>query len=66
MWDYNEYPHYELKYMKFTLPSDSTLRDDLILLKNGNEDAASEAKIKLEELQRHDRKMRAQISGNDH
>lgn len=65
-WDYNDYVHYELKHMKFTLPSDSTLREDLIQLKNGNEDAASNAKTQLEEIQRHDRKLRAQATGNSH
>ena len=58
VWDCNDYPHYDLKYMKFTLPSDSALREDLIQLKNGDENAASEAKMKLEEIQRNDRKLR--------
>jgi sialic acid synthase SpsE len=66
VWDYNEFAHYDLKYMKFTLPSDSTIREDLVLLKSGNEQSASEAKTKLEELQRHDRKMRAEFGGSDH
>ena len=39
---------------------------DLIQLKNGNENAASDAKTKLEEIQRHDRKLRAQVDGNSH
>jgi hypothetical protein len=51
--------------MKYTLPSDSTIREDLALLKNGDEDAAGKAKVKLEELQRKDRKLRAQHSGKD-
>lgn len=44
--------------MAFTLPSDSTVRDDLVLLKSFKEDKAEDAKIRLEEVQRHDRKLR--------
>jgi hypothetical protein len=66
LWDYSQFAHYELKYTKFTLPSDSTLREDLKLLKTGNEEAASEAKLNLEEIQRRDRKLRAQTGGSSH
>jgi hypothetical protein len=52
--------------MKFTLQSDSTLREDLILLKSKNEELAGEAKCKLEEIQRRDRKLRAKYNGNEH
>jgi len=48
------------------LPSDSTLREDLKLLKSGNEDAASDAKVKLEEIQRRDRKLRSEMGGSSH
>ncbi len=65
-WDYNDYVHFELLRMKFTLPSDSTIREDLVLLKSGDVDAAGQAKVKLEELQRKDRKLRAKYSGKDH
>lgn len=44
--------------MKFTLPSDSTVRQDLIVFKNGSEEEADTVKIKLEEIQRKDRKLR--------
>jgi len=52
----NELP--ELEKMEFSLPSDSTLRADVILLKNGHEEYAQLAKIQLEENQRNDRKLR--------
>ena len=58
IWDNSDYPHYDLLRQKFTLNSDSTLRDDLILLKNHQEDEASKAKIRLEEIQRKDKKLR--------
>ena len=48
----------DLEKMEFTLPSDSTYREDLILLKNGMEDYAQQAKTELEEIQRKDRKLR--------
>jgi hypothetical protein len=38
----------------FTLPSDSLYREDILLYKNGHEDFAQEAKVYLEEVQRHD------------
>jgi hypothetical protein len=66
VWDYNEFAHYELKYMKFTLPSDSTLREDIIALKAGKEEEAGKAKVRLEEFQRKDRKLRSAFSGKDH
>jgi hypothetical protein len=44
--------------MAYTLPSDSTFREDLIWLKKGDEETAQKFKIKLEEIQRKDKKMR--------
>jgi hypothetical protein len=43
--------------MAYTLPSDSTFREDLNLLKK-DEEASQRYKIKLEEIQRNDRKLR--------
>jgi hypothetical protein len=40
------------------LKSCSTIREDRILLEQGNKESAQLAKEKLEELQRHDRKLR--------
>jgi hypothetical protein len=57
-WRQGEYELPELEKMSFTLPSDSTLRSDVILLKNGHEEFAQIAKIHLEEVQRNDRKLR--------
>jgi hypothetical protein len=48
----------QIEKMEFFLPSDSTLRPDVILLKNGHEEYAQLAKIHLEEIQRNDRKLR--------
>ncbi len=58
IWDYEDYKHFDLLRMAYTLPSDSTCREDLVLLRNGDEEKAGEAKIKLEEIQRRDRKLR--------
>jgi hypothetical protein len=44
--------------MDFILPSDSTVREDIILLKHGYQDLAQEAKSYLEEKQRYERKLR--------
>jgi hypothetical protein len=57
-WNYDDYKHYPLERMTFTLPSDSTFRDDSVLLKRGLIDEAENAKVKMEELQRKDRKLR--------
>jgi len=57
-WRQGDYELPELEKMSFTLPSDSTLRPDVILLKNGHEEFAQIAKIQLEEVQRNDKKLR--------
>jgi hypothetical protein len=44
--------------MKYTLPSDSTFREDIIYLKLKNEDMSQKTKVLLEEVQRNDRKLR--------
>lgn len=54
--DYNLLP---MERMEYTLPSDSSYRDDILLFKHGKEELAQEAKVNLEESQRHDRKLRA-------
>ncbi len=61
-WKYDPDAYPALKRMAFTLPSDSTFREDLIWLKKGDEDAAQRYKVKLEEIQRQDKKMREQYS----
>jgi hypothetical protein len=65
-WSWSDFVHFDLLRMAYTLPSDSTLREDLSLLKSGNEEAAGEAKVKLEDLQRKDRKLRAKYFGKGH
>ena len=47
-----------IEKMDFILPSDSTFREDLNWLKKGDEDMAQKFKVKLEEIQRNDRKLR--------
>jgi len=44
--------------MAFTLPSDSSFREDIIWWKKEDEDLAQRYKVKLEEIQRKDKKMR--------
>jgi hypothetical protein len=57
-WKQIDYTFPNFKRMAFTLPSDSTFREDLNWLKKGNEDMAQKFKVKLEEIQRNDRKLR--------
>lgn len=44
--------------MEFTLPSDARFRPDVILLRNGYEEYAQQAKMHLEDVQRNDKKLR--------
>lgn len=60
LWNKNDCTYEELKIMNFTLNSDSRYRDDILLYKKGDEFLGQEAKIYLEEIQRKDRKLRAQ------
>jgi len=57
-WQKDKLEHPTYKRMKFTLPSDSTFREDIIWLRKQNEDMAQKAKINLEEIQRGDKKNR--------
>jgi hypothetical protein len=50
--------------MSYTLPSDSLFREDCNLFKQGKIDEAEQAKIRMEELQRKDRKLRANNSSH--
>ncbi len=70
-WEYEKTYHPEFRRMRYTLPSDSTLREDINWLKHGNglnepsesnESCAQKAKIKLEEIQRNDKKLREKIT----
>lgn len=64
-WEHGKFQPYTIEKMKFTLPSDSLLRDDLLIKKKGNDDLSQQAKIKLEEVQRKDRKLRETIYNID-
>jgi hypothetical protein len=57
-WEYKEGVFPPLKRMALTLPSDSTFREDLIFWMKKDEDNAQRFKVKLEEIQRKDRKLR--------
>lgn len=57
-WEYQKDVFPAMKRMAFTLPSDSTFREDLIWLKQNDEDTSQKLKIKLEEIQRNDKKLR--------
>lgn len=58
LWEYSKFKCPEIRRMRFTLPSDSTFREDVIYLKLKNEDMSQKAKVILEEIQRNDRKLR--------
>jgi hypothetical protein len=57
-WEYSNYVFPKFKRMAYTLSSDSTFREDLIWLKKGDEDTAQKFKVKLEEVQRKDKRAR--------
>jgi len=57
-WEYTKYQCPPIRRMKFTLPSDSTFREDIIYQKLKDEDSAQKAKVLLEEIQRSDKKLR--------
>ena len=61
-WDHRYVPPSNVPFtqVKFhrVLPSDSEFREDLILLRDGDIDKAQLAKERLEEVQRHDRKLK--------
>lgn len=67
-WDYSTFGHYNLEREDndYILPSDSTKREDLIILKLGNETESQKAKVRLEEFQRKDRKLREAYGKKDH
>lgn len=48
----------KIEKMEFTLPSDSTLRSDILLYRNGHEAFAQINKMQLEDRQRKDRLLR--------
>ncbi len=58
-WKQGEVQLEPIEKMEFTLPSDSTFREDIMLLKHGYDDYAQLAKMNLENLQRVDVKLRS-------
>lgn len=63
LWDRKSSKYSKLLRCKYTLPSDCTLRSDLVNLRNNNKEKSQEEKIKLEEIQRNDRKLRVKYGG---
>ena len=61
-WKAGQYEFPKFYRSSYTLPSDSTFREDLVWFKTGDLDMAQKYKIKLEELQRNDRKLRGDTS----
>ena len=57
-WTKNNDDLLNLYFMEFTLPSDSTFREDVKLFKEGKEEEAQKIKEKYEQIQRDDRKLR--------
>jgi hypothetical protein len=58
-WEYQKYEFPSLRRMAYTLPSDSTFREDLNVWKvDKDEDKAQRLKVKFEEIQRKDKKLR--------
>ncbi len=64
-WKQGEAKFYPTERMEFTLPSDSGYRADIHLLRAGYDDYAQIAKTELEELQRHDKKLRETYHKNN-
>lgn len=60
-WKMGELQLNNMNKMNFTLPSDSRYRPDVLLLENRFEEYAQTAKTHLEEIQRHDLKLRTKI-----
>ncbi len=64
-WKQGDIQLLQMERMAFTLPSDSSFREDILLYKNNQTDYAQEAKVYLEEIQRGDRKLREVYKGKN-
>ncbi len=59
VWDINRHiPHRFTPVMENVAPSDSRYRDDMLWLRRGYQGIAHQWKVKMEQQQRHDRKLR--------
>ena len=47
-WEHGKLQPYPIEKMNFTLPSDSLIRDDLLIKKTGNDDLSQNAKIVID------------------
>ena len=61
-WQMNDMPLLPMMNMKFMLPSDTSLREDLIAFASGDIKLAQDKKELVEEKQRIDRKLREKYS----
>ena len=61
-WKMNDMPLLPMMQMKFMLPSDTSLREDLIAFMSGDLKLAQDKKELVEEKQRVDRKLREKYS----
>ena len=63
-WKMNDMPLLPMMQMKFMLPSDTSLREDLIAFMSGDLKLAQDKKELVEEKQRFDRKLREKYQKN--
>ena len=63
-WKIEDYLAYQLEGLENPIPSDSIYREDLIVWKSKSLEKAQEAKEKLENIQRKDRKLRNEFKKN--
>lgn len=61
-WDVNDYEIIPMRKLNYTLPSDSSLREDIKYFIADEEEKAQEIKEKYEQIQRDDRKLRDKYS----
>lgn len=66
IYDRTKIEYSKLLRMVYTLPSDCTLRSDLVALRDKNEKLAQTEKTRLEEIQRNDRKLRLKFKKSNH
>jgi hypothetical protein len=61
-WNVNNYEIIPMRKLNYTLPSDSSLREDIKYFIADEEEKAQEIKEKYEQIQRDDRKLRDKYS----
>jgi len=61
-WHIDEYRGFKVRLSNNPLPSDCRFREDLVFLRNGDEETAATWKAELEKRQRHEQKLRDKIT----